>query len=61
MKFYFPYLLTIFLLLVAVVSAIAAIIATDRYVSGAFMLLFVASFLGASTLLIQSNSDNGNK
>lgn len=61
MKFYFPYLLTIFLLLVAVVSAIAAIIATDRYVSGTFMLLFIASFLGASTLLIQSDSDNGNK
>ena len=61
MKFYFPYFLAIFLLLVAVVSALEAIIATDRYVSGTFMLLFVASFLGTSTLLIQSNSNNGNK
>jgi hypothetical protein len=25
------------------------------------MLLFIASFLGTSTLLIQSDSDNGNK
>lgn len=61
MKFYLPYILIMFLLLIVAVSGIASIIARDCYVAGAYMIIFIASLLGAGVLFIKLDEEDDNK
>lgn len=61
MKFYLPYILIIFLLLIVAISGIASIIARDCYVAGTYMIIFIASLLGASVLFIKIDEDDNEK
>lgn len=53
MKFYLPYILLIFLIVVVAAFSVAAILAHDVYVAGVFMILMVASFFGAAMLFFK--------
>ena len=57
MKFYLPYILLIFLIVVVASFGVAAILTHDVYVVGAFMLLMVASFFGAAMLFFKIDED----
>ena len=50
-----------FLLLIVAVSGIASIIARDCYVAGTYMIIFIASLLGASVLFIKIDEDGNEK
>lgn len=58
MKFYLPYILFIFLIVVVAAFGVAAIFAHDVYVAGAFMLLMVASFFGATMLFFKIDEND---
>lgn len=58
MKFYLPYMLLIFLIVVVAAFGVAAILAHDVYVAGAFMLLMVASFFGAAMLFFKIDEND---
>lgn len=57
MKFYIPYILCIFLIIVTIAFAIAAIITNDNYIAGTFMILMFISALSFILLLFKINEE----
>ena len=58
MKFYFPYILFIFLIIIATVFSAVAIIVHDHYIAGIFMTLMIISFLIATMLFFKLDEEN---